>query len=66
MKIFIRKQHEKEQLLQIAQFKFSIKFVQKFLKHRKINIFNFCSNENRTRLFQVLSFQIIRVRIKSM
>ena len=49
------KRHEKEQILQIAQLKFSTNIFRKFLKQRKINIFNFCANENRTLLFQILS-----------
>ena len=62
----VAKQHEKGQILQIAQFEPATNIFQKFFEQTKINLFNFFANENRTRLFQILSLQITRVRIKSM
>ena len=54
MKLNVTKQHEKEQILQIAQFEFARNIFKKFFEHRKNNLFNFFANENRTRLFQIL------------
>ena len=51
MKFNVTEQHEKKQILQIAQFKFATNIFLKLFKQKKTNLFNFFANKNRKRLF---------------